>query len=82
MIIPDRDPREVLVARNEVKIGPVCGEAFPVVIKATYHILAYCRVWRTAILYSREDLTVWQGDPAVGVSPAIFAVGVLVDVIA
>jgi len=41
MIIPDRDPREVLVARNEVNIGPVCAEAFPIVVETIYHTLGY-----------------------------------------
>jgi len=34
------------------------------------------------LLYSRENFTVWQRDTAVDISPAVFAIGVLVDVIA
>lgn len=62
VIVPNRDPRELLVAGNKIQVGAVGCKSLAVVVQSV-------------------DVTIRLWDTANAVTPAIFAVLVLVNVV-
>lgn len=62
MVVPDRNPWELLVALVQVYISPIGSNTLSVVVQSV-------------------DLSIWQWDAPKRISPAIFAVCILVYII-
>ena len=63
VVVPDRDPWELLVTGEEVKIGAISGVSLTIIVKCV-------------------NLAIWKRNAPNCLAPTIFAVLVLVDVVA
>lgn len=81
MVIPNRDPGKVLVARNQIQVGSVSCEALSVIVKSASKRLDRPSRRSKTQDYIRVDIVSWQRNAVVRISPTVLAIRVFIDII-